>query len=145
MRPWQAACGVWQRAWVAEFGLESGDRVGILSGNCPDYLEVLFAAWHAGLIVVPINARLHRDEVAFIVADSATAVVFADEAHAATATAAGAERVVTLGSDAYRPLTAGPPGAVRLRPQPPRLAVLHERHHRPAPRAPPSATATSRP
>ncbi len=91
-----------------EFGLESGDRVGILSGNCPDYLEVLFAAWHAGLIVVPINARLHRDEVAFIVSDSGAAVVFADEAHAATATAAGAERVVTLGSDAYRSLTAGP-------------------------------------
>ena len=32
--------------------------------NRPEYLEALFAIWHAGLVAVPVNARLHRDEIA---------------------------------------------------------------------------------
>ncbi len=51
--------------------------------NCPAYLEVQHAAWHAGLVAVPVNARLHRDEVAFILANSGTRVVVTDDAHAA--------------------------------------------------------------
>ena len=90
------------------FGLAVGDRVGILSGNRPEIVEVLFAAWHAGLIVVPINARLHRDEVGYILAHSGARLLFADAGHAETAAAAGAERVVRLESDAYRAATAGP-------------------------------------
>jgi acyl-CoA synthetase (AMP-forming)/AMP-acid ligase II len=63
-------------------GLEPGDRVAIVMANRPEYLEVQYAAWHGGLVVVPVNARLHRDEIAFILADSGTRVVFTDEAHA---------------------------------------------------------------
>jgi long-chain acyl-CoA synthetase len=90
------------------FGLAVGDRIGILSDNRTEIVEVLFAAWHAGLIVVPINARLHRDEVAYILAHSGTRLVFADAGHADTAAAAGAERVVLLEGDGYRETTAGP-------------------------------------
>ena len=50
--------------------------------NRPEYLEALFAIWHAGLVAVPVNARLHRDEVAYILDDSATAVVVTDDDHA---------------------------------------------------------------
>jgi long-chain acyl-CoA synthetase len=35
--------------------------------NCPEFLLVLFATWHAGLCAVPINFRLHRQEVRFII------------------------------------------------------------------------------
>ena len=49
-----------------DFGLSPGDRVAIVMRNRPEYLEALFAIWHAGLVAVPVNARLHRDEIAYI-------------------------------------------------------------------------------
>src|SRR5262245_43092036 len=70
------------------FGLSPGDRVAILMRNRPEYLEALFAVWHAGLVAVPVNARLHRDEIAYILEDSETAVVVADPEHAGDVDAA---------------------------------------------------------
>src|SRR3954451_7374439 len=65
-----------------ELGRSPGDRVAIVMRNRPEYLEALFAVWHAGLVAVPVNARLHRDEIAYILEDSATAVVVTDRDHA---------------------------------------------------------------
>ena len=65
-----------------DFGLSPGDRVAIVMRNRPEYLEALFAIWHAGLVAVPVNARLHRDEIAYILEDSGTAVVVTDPEHA---------------------------------------------------------------
>lgn len=59
-----------------------GDRVAIVMNNRPEYLEALFAAWHAGLVAVPVNARLHRDEIAYVLDDSGTEVVLTDAEHA---------------------------------------------------------------
>ena len=66
----------------AEFGLAPGDRVAIVMRNRPEYLEALFAVWHAGLVAVPVNARLHREELAFVLEHSATSLVVADGEHA---------------------------------------------------------------
>ena len=63
-------------------GLAPGDRVAIVMRNRPEYLEALYAIWHAGLVAVPVNARLHRDEIAYILDHSGTAVVVTDEEHA---------------------------------------------------------------
>ena len=65
-----------------DFDLSPGDRVAIVMRNRPEYLEALFAIWHAGLVAVPVNARLHREEIAYILEDSETAVVVADPDHA---------------------------------------------------------------
>ena len=65
-----------------ELRLSPGDRVAIVMRNRPEYLEALFAIWHAGLVVVPVNARLHRDEIAFILEHSGSAVVVTDAEHA---------------------------------------------------------------
>ena len=65
-----------------DYSLEPGDRVAILMRNRPEYLEALFAVWHAGLVAVPVNARLHRDEIAYILSDSETTVVVTDPEHA---------------------------------------------------------------
>src|SRR3954463_4870842 len=65
-----------------DFGLSPGDRVAIVMRNRPEYLEALFAIWHAGLVAVPVNARLHREEIAYVLEDSGTAVVVAAPAHA---------------------------------------------------------------
>ena len=65
------------------FGVEPGDRVAIVMRNRPEYLEALFAVWHAGLVAVPINARLHPDEIGYILEHSASTVVICDDEHAA--------------------------------------------------------------
>ena len=58
-----------------------GDRVGLLMKNCAQYVELLYACWTIGACAVPINARLHPREVAFILDDADARVCFVtDEA-----------------------------------------------------------------
>ena len=64
------------------FGVNQGDRIAIVMRNRPEYLEALFAIWHAGSVAVPVNARLHRDEIAFIAEQSGARVVITDDEHA---------------------------------------------------------------
>ena len=65
-----------------DLGLSPGDRVAIVMRNRPEYLEALFAIWHAGMVAVPVNARLHRDEIAFILEHSGSIVAVTDAEHA---------------------------------------------------------------
>jgi len=51
-------------------GLAPGDRILLFMRNHPRYLEVMWAAWWAGLVVVPVNAKLHPREVEWIIADA---------------------------------------------------------------------------
>lgn len=51
-------------------GLEKGDKVAILSNNSIEYMEVYGAAAKAGIIVVPLNFRLHPDDLYYIVKNS---------------------------------------------------------------------------
>jgi long-chain acyl-CoA synthetase len=60
-----------------KLGLVCGDRVAVLMTNCPASLEVMLAAWHGGLVAVPINARLHAEEVAYILRHSGARACFA--------------------------------------------------------------------
>ncbi|HEY2561752.1 MAG TPA: class I adenylate-forming enzyme family protein, partial [Caldimonas sp.] len=64
------------RGLVERFGLAAGDRVAVIMTNTPEYLEVLFGIWWAGLVAVPINARLHPREVHYILESSAARVCF---------------------------------------------------------------------
>jgi long-chain acyl-CoA synthetase len=50
--------------------LERGERVALAMKNCPEYYEVMFACWHAGLVAVPMNAKLHAKEFAYILENS---------------------------------------------------------------------------
>ena len=65
------------RGMREKLGLASGDRVAIVMRNAPQYAEVMLAAWWAGLAAVPVNAKLHPREVAFILEDSGAKAVFA--------------------------------------------------------------------
>jgi long-chain acyl-CoA synthetase len=58
-------------------GLLPGDCVALAMGNCPQYVEIWYAAWYAGLTTVPMNAKLHPKELEFILQDSAARVCFA--------------------------------------------------------------------
>ena len=51
---------------LARHQLSPGDRVALAMKNCPEYYEVLFACWHAGLTAVPMNAKLHPKEFEYI-------------------------------------------------------------------------------
>lgn len=61
---------------LQRLGLHSGDRVALILKNCPEYLELMYACWHAGLVAVPVNAKLHRDEFAYILENSGARVAF---------------------------------------------------------------------
>jgi long-chain acyl-CoA synthetase len=58
-------------------GLAAGERVALVMKNCPEYWEVIFACWHAGLTAVPINAKLHPREFDYIIGDSGARACFA--------------------------------------------------------------------
>jgi long-chain acyl-CoA synthetase len=62
-------------------GCRVGDPVAIVMDNRPEYLEVLFGAWWAGLAVVPINAKLHPSEVAWILRDADASLLITDATH----------------------------------------------------------------
>ena len=59
-----------------KFGLAPGERVALAMKNCPAYYEVLFACWHAGLVAVPMNAKLHAREFAWILENSGARLCF---------------------------------------------------------------------
>jgi long-chain acyl-CoA synthetase len=63
---------------VSKFHLEPGDRVAFAMKNCPEYWELLFACWYAGLAAVPMNAKLHAREFEYIVANSGAKACFFD-------------------------------------------------------------------
>lgn len=60
-----------------KLGLKPGDRVALVMKNCPAYLELLVAGWYAGLTMVPVNAKLHQREFAYILEHSESRVCFA--------------------------------------------------------------------
>ena len=86
------------------FGLQPGDRVAIAAPNSIDYLDVLYAIWHAGLVAVPANAKLHAAELGYILEHSQARALFASsEIGAAISTHAPAtlERLIIIGSPDY--------------------------------------------
>jgi long-chain acyl-CoA synthetase len=59
-------------------GLVPGDRVAIAMRNAPEYLVALYGAWWAGLVAVPVNAKLHPREIEFIVSNAGARHVIDD-------------------------------------------------------------------
>lgn len=74
-----AAAGI--AAGLTARGIGPGARVGVFMGNAPAYLEALYGIWWAGAMAVPINAKLHAKEAAWILDDAQAAMVFTDAAH----------------------------------------------------------------
>ncbi|MEP4194636.1 MAG: AMP-binding protein [Aliishimia sp.] len=62
---------------MQSIGIKPGDRVAIFMSNCPDYLIVQYGIWAAGGVAVPINAKLHGREAAYILENSGTSLIFA--------------------------------------------------------------------
>jgi long-chain acyl-CoA synthetase len=100
------------------FGLHPGDRVALAMSNCPEYVEVWYACWHAGLAAVPINAKLHFREFEYILENSGARVCFAtaglaDAIVSLRPNLPALEQVVETGSREYL-LLAGNPHALPM-------------------------------
>ena len=98
-------------------GLRPGDRVALAMTNTPEYVEALFAAWHGGFAAVPINARLHPREFAYILGDSGARVCIATEDLAGAIAGiaddlADLGAVVAVGGADYARLLDAEPGAM---------------------------------
>ena len=63
-----------------QLGLAPGERVALFMQNGAEYFEVLFAAWYAGLVAVPVNAKLHPRELAWILENSGAKACFVNAA-----------------------------------------------------------------
>ncbi len=110
--PWADFTGLRRRVVAlaatlrGEYGLKPGDRVATAMKNCPQCIEVMFASWHAGLCVVPINAKLHPRESATILEDCGARVCFvtsdvADDIKQATGANATACLFIDAGTAKY--------------------------------------------
>jgi len=65
-------------AGLAARGVGAGDVVALLSYNCPEFLETVFAANHLGAIAMPINWRLAPAEVRYILENSRARALVVD-------------------------------------------------------------------
>lgn len=105
-RPWCSYAELSARAarlaaGLRRLDLRPGDRVATAMANAPEYWEILFACWHAGLAAVPMNAKLHPREFEYILGNAGAKLCFADAGLGVTF-----ERTVIPGSAEYRALYA---------------------------------------
>ncbi|MBX6367866.1 MAG: AMP-binding protein [Rhodospirillales bacterium] len=90
---------LWQRvqalaAWLAGRGIGEGDVVAVFMKNSPAFIETAIATSHIGGVFLPVNYRLARDEVAYILENSEAKLLLAD--------------------DEFEPVVGGLPGLVLL-------------------------------
>jgi long-chain acyl-CoA synthetase len=91
-------------ALLGRLRLEPGDRVAIAAHNSIDYLDILYATWHAGLAAVPANAKLHGAELGYILEHSGAKICFASSGPDAAVAAHAPktlDRLITIGGVEY--------------------------------------------
>ena len=101
-------------AALAARGLGKGDRVALFAGNSTHYLEALYGIWWAGGCAVPINAKLHEKEAAWMIENSGAAFVFTDaksEADLAPLVPAGVPLVAMESAEYASMRLNAPPGS----------------------------------
>jgi acyl-CoA synthetase (AMP-forming)/AMP-acid ligase II len=64
-------------AGLAARGVNPGDRVGIVSQNSLEMVDLIGAVALLGAVLLPVNFRLSADEIAFVLADGAPEVIVA--------------------------------------------------------------------
>lgn len=79
----------------------AGTRVAVASENRPEIVELMFAAWAAECVIVPINYKLHALEMTQILEDSGAALVFASPKIAAGLVGVTHTPVEVLDTPAY--------------------------------------------
>ena len=68
-------------AGLAVAGVSTGARIGIVSLNCLEYLDLYGAAARLGAIMLPVNWRLSAEEIVQVLNDATPKLVFVDAEH----------------------------------------------------------------
>ena len=100
---------------LRDAGLAPGDRVVVCMRNQPRYLEILWGVWWAGLVVVPVNAKLHPAEVEWIAGNAQARWAFVTR-DAVPQPLAGIARQIDAESAEADALLAPMPGALDIAP-----------------------------
>lgn len=82
--------------------LPAGARIAVASENRPEIVELMFSAWAAECVFVPINYKLHIREMQQILDDSGSSAVFASPKIAAALRDLAGVPVETIGSTQYQ-------------------------------------------
>src|ERR1700712_4774150 len=95
-----------------DHGIQPGDRVALFATNCTQYLECLYGIWWIGAAAIPINAKLHGREAAWICSDAGAKLAFISddtiEALAeATSDLSASMKTLSMDSSAYRTMREG--------------------------------------
>src|SRR5215469_17835035 len=64
---------------IVAAGVQPGDRVAFLSGNCHRLLEAYYGVLEARAVLLPLNIRLAPQEIAFILNDSGAKLLFLEK------------------------------------------------------------------
>ena len=91
-------------------GIAAGDRIAVFAKNLPEYLVTLYGIWYAGAVAVPINAKLHPREAAWIMENSGSRITFVSGSHGedlAGVLPPCVETVIDLHSPAFEALCNG--------------------------------------
>jgi long-chain acyl-CoA synthetase len=94
------------------YGIAPGDRVALFASNCTQYLECLYGIWWIGAVAIPVNAKLHGREAAWICSDAGAKLAFvSDDTIEALTEAKGelpsAMKLLSLDSQTYRAMREG--------------------------------------
>lgn len=94
--------------------VQAGDRIALVMKNCPAYFELMWAGWHAGLCIVPVNAKLHPREVAFILEHCGVKLCFVSPDSGLDLASMGSQpsalaRIISIDDDEYRALFSDDP------------------------------------
>ena len=95
-----------------DYGIAPGDRVALFATNCTQYLECLYGSWWVGAVAIPINAKLHGREAAWICSDAGAKLAFiSDDTAGALMEAKGdlptAMKTLSVDSETYRAMREG--------------------------------------
>lgn len=99
-------------AGLAARGVRPGDRVAIWAKNRPDYLVALFGVWAAGAAAVPINAKLHPREAAFILGHAGACLVLVSADPGAGLAGVSDVPAVDMAGPGFAALCATAPGPI---------------------------------
>lgn len=109
-------------------GVARGDRVAVLLGNVPEFVEAVHGAWRVGAAVAPLNVMLTPEEIGYVLADANARVVVAGRALVPSVLAvrdrlAGLEQVLVTGRGPSPRRTASYERALARAAEPPRAEV----------------------
>ena len=95
---------------LGDLGIGRGDRVTLLLGNCPEFLDLWFGAAVIGAVVVPVNTASSAAELEYLAGHSDSRLIFTQAPYLETAGAVArrcpnVESVIVCGPGAPSPAT----------------------------------------